>query len=213
MSNINSYNSKTISSPRDFLVPTRLHFFLYFLLSVLILTFTNGHRIWEYFSSNVIQNTNLGALISDRFPAVHNLLSKISQGRALQILFWIFVGTTLYTIFWFLRNVLNNLRNDVVASEYIHPKDYSSQSYWRSIILRKILFGFTSLILLAFIYAAIKLCLALGSLCHSAITSFHLGHSLLQIVFAVALVTLVLHILVVLCKVVVHAWQFIYVDL
>ncbi len=198
---------------KSLFLPSRLHFFLYFLISLLSLTFINSQNIWRYFNSSVIQQTNLGDLISNNFPKLHNFLSKIPQARALQVAFWILIGTTLYIVFWFVRNVLNNLRNDLVASEYIHPKNFTSSGYWRPIIVRKAFFGLTSFVLLAFIYSGLKLSFALAGLCYAVIINFRLLHSLLEITLAVLAMTVLIHFFVVLCRVVIHSWQFIYVDL
>lgn len=214
MQNINSNSSRVFFSSRfkAVFLPSRLDFSLYIVVSLLLLTLVNVKRIWHYFNRYFPGNDGSGLSISDKIPLLHSL-SKAYQGRVLQVVFWIIVGIAIYILFWFIRNITNNIRNDVVAGSYVRPKDYNVSNYWKPILVRKTLFGLSVVFLAAYIYAGIKMIMELGSLCYDYVTRFEAIHSTLYIIAAIIASTILVHIFIILCKVSARSWQFIYTDL
>jgi hypothetical protein len=212
MPNINSNSNRvsTFSGLKSILLPSGLEVFLYLVVSILLLSLSNAKKIWHYFSGYFSHQS--GFDLGSKIPGI-NTLSKAYQGRVLQIIFWVIVGIAIYTLFWFLRNIVNNVRNDVVAGSYVRPRDYKVSNYWKSILMRKILFGLSVVLLIVYLYAGIQMVAQLGSLCYDYVTKFQPIHSTLYILGGLFFTCLLLHVFIILCRVSARSWQFIYTDL
>jgi hypothetical protein len=212
MQNINSNSSRVsaFSGIKSIFLPSGLVFFIYLVVSMLLLALANANNIWHHFSGYFSHQD--GFDLGSKIPLI-NTLSKSYQGRVLQIIFWIIVGIAIYSLFWFLRNIINNIRNDVVAGSYVRPRDYNVSNYWKPILVRKILFGFSLLLLIAYFFMSIRMVLVLGSVCYDYVVKFQPARSSLYILVGILATCLLLHVFIILCKFCARSWQFIYTDL
>ena len=133
-----SYNSRVKPSLRRFLVPGAADIALYLFMSLVVLLLVNARAIFNYFSSNNLTGQSIGDIIDRKAKNFQSIWAQISQGRILQIIFWALVGIFIYITVWFIRNILLNIRNDIVADEYVHPLSYKRSKYWHTVIGRKI---------------------------------------------------------------------------
>jgi hypothetical protein len=212
---IHSYNSSIGPSLQQFLLPSLPKLLLELLIGAFLLTALNIRSIWTYFTSGILATTqfDLGDLINQKARGLHDFLNNISRGRFLQIVFWLFVGCIIYLLIWFIGNLITNVRNDIVADEYMHPAAYNRKNYWESVIARKIFFWCIVVVLIAYISAAFRFCIALAKYCNSALINFSWSRSLVVVVASIVITAILLQLLTILARIVANSWQFIYRDL
>lgn len=211
MTKITSHNSRPDGLARQLFLPDLAQISLYILSSILILALGNINAFWDYLNHDPIgQQKAANIFIGEGGNG--GFLNNITQNRLSQVIFWILVGSVIYAVIWFLKNIVTNLHNDVIADEFVHPKAYNRAKYWESVISRKLLFTFICVVLIGFLYAAIKLLPSLSGIFFSAIYNFKFSN-LGDIAEAVLILAFLLHILVVLTRLTANSWRFIHADL
>lgn len=215
MENIRSYNSRPFAALKQVLVPTGPQLLLDFIIAILILLLLNGRAIWHYFTRGISDESQveLGDLINEKLPALHQFLENLSHGRFVQIVFWLFVGCVVYMLIWLIGNFITNIRNDIVADEYLHPKFYNRAGYWGSVVARKGLFACIVVIYLAYIYAAVKLLALLAGLCYQSFLDFQWAQTMATLGGAIIASAITIQILFFLSGLVVNTWRVVYRDL
>lgn len=213
--NIRSYNSRTSEALKRLFIPTPPQLILDVTLAVLILLSLNARAIWHYFTQGITADSQvqLGNLISERLPFITETLDRLAHSRLGQILFWLFLGCVVYLFIWLIGNFVTNIRNDIVADEYLHPKSYNRAGYWGSVLAHKVMFICTVIILLAYIFAGSKLIILLGGLCYQALLDFYWLRSSVTLLGALLVSAVVLQIFFFLLGFVRNTWQVIYRDL
>jgi hypothetical protein len=211
---IQSHNSESASLVRQLFVPNPVKILLYLLTGFITLAVSNIVNFWTYFyatpdgQKQVIDIFGGGPGLQDQ----GGFFSTTLQGRLGQIVVWGLIGIGIYIAIWFIKNIITNLRNDVVADEYVHPHSYSRTSYWRSIAVRKGMFILIGGVLLGYMFLCYQLLPILSNIFFTAITNIDTGSGLNTLTTTVA-VALMLHVLVVLIQLAIHSWRFISSDL
>lgn len=213
--NIHSYNSRPSEVLKQLFIPTPSQLVLDFTLAIMILLSLNVRAIWHYFTRGITPDSQveLGSLISERLPFVTDFLDRLARSRLIQILFWLFIGCVVYLVIWLIGNFITNIRNDIVADEYMHPKSYDRSGYWGSVLAHKVMFVCTVFILLAYTLAGSKLIISLGTLCYQALLEFHWLRSPATLLGALLVSVLILQIFFFLLGFVRNTWRIIYRDL
>jgi hypothetical protein len=210
---IESNNSIGMTS-RNVLVPSPSQFFLYFLISFLLLIALNIKNAWDYLNQIVLKpQGGLDSIIADKAPGVHNILTSLSQSILLQVIFWVFVGCVVYIIIWFVKNIAINLLNDITADQYIHPSSYKRGKFWGGIFARRIFFWINAAILVVYLAVSARMFVYLADLCYDSVTDFATVQSSLQIVGSLLAATSAIYICVLLVHVTMNSWQLMYKDL
>lgn len=207
---IKSHNSSSNKFAWQFFVPSITEIILYALTSLVLLTVVNVSAIWDYLSGNPSGRQYAEELFGQ--GSGDGILGTSLQGRISQIVVWGLMGILIYTVVWFVKNILTNLRNDVIADEYIHPRSYSRKNYWKSIAIRKVFFVGILAVLAGYIYLCVKLFPIFSSYYLNAITNFS-ASSLINALAVIAGMAILLHILVALSRLAINSWQFIHADL
>jgi hypothetical protein len=210
---IESNNSIGMTS-RNVLVPSPSQFFLYFLISFLLLIALNIKSAWDYLNQIVLKpQGGLDSIIADKAPGVHNILTSLSQSILLQVVFWVFVGCVVYVIIWFVKNIAINLLNDITADQYIHPSAYKRGKFWGGIFARRAFFWISAAILVVYLAVSARMFVYLAGLCYDSITDFAAVQSSLQIVGSLLAATSAIYICVLLVHITMNSWQLMYKDL
>lgn len=212
---IRSYNSRVSGQIIQLVIPSQAQMVLNFVIAALLLAILNIRGLWHFISggSTNVSRADFGSLISDRAPFVHDTFLKLAHGRFVQFLFWVFVGCVVYLLIWFIGNFFTNIRNDIVADEYIHPKSYNRAGYWSSILAKKIFFVAMVGILLAYLYAGLKFLAILADLIYSSVINDQWWDSTLQVIGHLIIAALMIQLFFVLVKLTLNSWQIIYRDL
>lgn len=212
---IHSYNSRTSAALKQLLVPGAPQLLLDLTLGILILLVLNSRAIWHYFTRGITADSQveLGSFIDERAPFISDFLDRLSRGRFVQVVFWLFVGCVVYMIVWLIGNFITNIRNDIVADEYLHPKFYNRAGYWGSVVAHKVMFVCTVFILAAYIFAGAKLIVLLADQCYRALLQFDLIRSPAAIIISILVSALIIQILFFLLGFVRNTWRIIYKDL
>jgi hypothetical protein len=210
-----SHNTRSDLALKELLIPSGPKVWLDVTLAVLLLILLNVRGLWDYFTTGVLDadQTDVSDVINDKAQGLHHFLDRISQGRFLQVVFWLFVGCVVYMIIWFVRSIFTNIRNDFVADEYVHPISYNRNIYWESVIARKLFFVSVLVVFIAYVIIGFKLALVLASLCYNAIVNHELSHTLIVITSSIVVTALMIQILTVLMHLLGRAWKLIYTDL
>jgi hypothetical protein len=199
---------------KNFLLPSGAQLLLYVLVAFLLLITLNIGRAWDYLNKIVLKpQGGLDSIIATNAPGFHKILNSLSQSIILQVTFWVFVGCVVYVIIWFVKNIAINLLNDITADQYVHPTTYKSYRFWGSILARRIFFWISAIILVFYLIASIRVIVYLGSLCYKFIVDFHSVRSSLQLLAALAAVTGLIYILVLIVHITVNSWRLMYKDL
>lgn len=209
--NIHSYNSRT-SATLKLLIPGTPQILLDLIVGILVLLALNARAIWHYFTRGITDDSQvaLGSLISEKLPFLADLSDRLSQGRFVQVVFWLFVGCVVYMFIWLIGNFITNIRNDIVADEYLHPKYYNRAGYWGSVMAHKMMFICTLFILIAYIYAGAKLLALLAGQCYQTLLNFSWLRSPIILIAAVLVSALVIQIFFFLLGFVRNTWRIIY---
>ncbi len=212
---IASYNSHSSSDIKSFLMLDSSQIILDIAVGLLMIVSFNIPIIWANFTSGavVVTSESLGQFFNEHAPWLYNFFSDIADGRAIQMLLWLFIGCTAYLILWFVGSFLTSLRNDVIADSYTHPKFYTRFGFWLSVISRKFIFVCLCVILIVYVYAAIGLFYQLSAICYEAIADFQLTDSLINLTGSLITAALLAQIFFILFKLVASNWKIIYNDL
>jgi hypothetical protein len=214
---LQSYSSSATvgATSKNFLIPTWSQLVLYLLISLLLLTVFNLRQLWEYLNNNILASDGLGlgSVISENASGLHKLLNSLSQSIILQVAFWVCIGSLIYMLIWFVRNVVINILNDVVADSYVHPSSYSRFHYWESIIARKIFFGISLTVLLFYFFAGWRLMSSLAELAYQLFPQFTTPQNLLELTGAVLVTMALVHSFILITHITINSWRFIYRDL
>ena len=207
MAFIKSYSSSSAGLVRQFIVPSALQVVLYILIAGALLIVFNARDIWDSLGAGIIFNDTPDGQTKSGF------VDFISSGRLPQIIFWGVIGMVMYAVVWFGWNVLTNLRNDMAADDFVHPKTYSRTKYWSSVWGHKIFFAVSMIVLAAYIYIFFKLLTLLAGLSYDAVDNFDTFGSPLELgIYLIVIATLV-HIFALLLRVTANSWRSIYKDL
>lgn len=199
---------------RQFLVPSWAQVFLYVLVSLLLFGLFNVQSIWRDYNNALLLNPELlSGAVTDKGNGLSEIWNTLLHSSLLQVVFWMTVGALTYLFIWFVRSVSTNLRNDIIADEYIHPASYNRKGYWESVIAHKILFGATVVVLFGYLYANLKLQPLLAQVGYSAIKDFEVIPSLIDLIGVILGTVILLHLLTLLFRVTANSWRFIYKDL
>jgi len=208
---ISSYNSRSASLYRQFITPSPLQAVIYVLTGVLILILIKAREIWTSLSSSItIEDSERAAFNT---PASNNIWGDISSSILPQLLFWGTIGVLMYAVVWFIWNIITNLRNDMAADEFVHPKNYDRTKYWHTVLARKGFFAVSGILLLVYIFAIFKFLPVIADVAYTDVASFSFPGSLLGLCVYLITVALLIHIFVLLLRLTAHAWQSIYRDL
>lgn len=214
MKPLQSHNSQSRGSLISFIIPGPIQILLYILSGLIILALINARAVWEYLYKDPVgqqRAVDLFANGSANKPA-SGLLSSSLPARISQILVWTIIGIIIYSVIWFIKNLFNNIRNDIVADEYVHPKNYNRAGYWRSILLRKVFFVFTATVFVGFVYTLIKILPLISNIFYQSLKNFKLSGSG-KMLGASLFLALLIHLLVVIIRMMASSWRFIYADL
>ena len=212
---IRSYNARKNTELRNLLIPTPSKITLLLVLSIALLTLLNIRAIWRFFTTGVDKSApvNLGDLINQKFPGFYNFFDDITDSRLAQLLFWLFLGCIAYLAIWLIGSFISNIRNDIVADNYVHPKFYNRAGYWGPVLGRKIFFTCLVVVVIAYILVGIEFFNLLADVCYRATTDFNWFDSIAKIIGSVLLAALSLHIFSILLKLLSNSWQVISKDL
>jgi hypothetical protein len=210
---IESSNSIGATS-RDFLLPGWSQFFLYFLISFLLLIALNIRKAWDYLNQTVLKpEGGLDSIVASKTPGVHKVINSLSQSILLQVVFWVFVGCVVYVIVWIIKNIAINLLNDITADLYVHPASYKRYKFWGSILARRIFFFLSAAMLVIFLTVGGKTLIYLASLSYNAVVYFTAAQSTIDIAESLIATTCLIYIGVLLVHIVMSSWRIMYKDL
>lgn len=209
--NNRSHNSQLTITAREFLLPSWPKILLYLLVGSLLILLWNARQLWDQFNNNIEpgSSADVGHLISKHTTWVDTL----AGGRVAQIIFWAFIGCCLYICVWFATSIITNIRNDVVADEYIHPTGYSRAGYWHSIVARKIFLGMVVAVLIGFTILGLRLISVLAKLFYSAVKVFSFPAGAAEVIGSILGASLLVYCFILLAHIAVNAWRTVYSDL
>jgi len=206
---ISSYNSRQAAKEdlRHIFIPSGLEISLYLIVGSLVLLLLNARVLWDYFNNSSVGDENLRDLIAQSIPGV-DTLSRVAQGRVFLAFFWAIVGILIYSLYWFVKSIAVNFRNDIVVGEYfVHPENFSKKRYWISIASSNLFFAINCILFIAFIYAAVRLAIVLGKFCYTSFINFTAVSTLPRLAGAVVAIALLFHLLFMLLHIIVRSWR------
>jgi hypothetical protein len=192
------------------MVPGALQIALYLFIAGLLLVLFNAADIWEAVNPD---RSNGGTSDESVTVSQDGVWSSLTSGRLPQILFWGLIGMVMYGGVWFAWNVLTNLRNDMAADEFVHPKTYSRARYWSTVWGHKIIFAISALVLVVYGYVLFKLLMVLADSSYISVNDFSFPGTILKIGVSVVAIALMLHVFALLLRVSVNSWRSVYKDL
>lgn len=208
---IDSQTTKVAELVRRFIVPGWLQIVLYVLIASCLLLIFNAQDIWRSLGPTiVIDDTAAGSYGPD---ASGGIWDRISTSPIPQAVFWGIIGAVMFSVIWFIWSTIANLRNDVTAASFVHPKHFDSLRFWRDILFRKGYFVFLISVFIAYIFVMFELLQVISDLTYSAIQSWAFPTSLIELIIHLAVISLLLHVFALLFLLTARAWQSIYRDL
>jgi len=208
---VKSNNSDSKDLVRQFIVPSPLQAVIYLLVSMLLLVLIKARAIWEALGGSILIEQSSGAAANT--PASTNIWGQISNSPIPQIVFWGAIGMIMYAVVWFAWNIITNLRNDMAADEFVHPKNYDRSKYWKTVLARKGFFAASVLLIAIYLYALAKFLPVIADASYSDIASFSFPSSVIGLVLYFLVIGALIHLFVLLIRVMANAWRSIYKDL
>ena len=212
-----SYSSSASNADtgKSFLIPSVSQLVLYLLITTLLLVAFNLGHIWDYLNNNILASGSdgLGDIIGDDSSSLHQFFNSISHSVVLQVVFWVCLGSLIYLFIWFVRNIVINILNDVVAANYVHPQGYNRFHYWESIIARKVFFAISLAILIFYFFAGWRLVDSLSELAYRLFPDFTDPQNFLKLAGIVVVIMALVHSFILIIRITVNSWRFIYRDL
>ena len=208
---IKSDNTKTEDLVREFVVPSPLQAVVYLLVGMLLLILIKARAIWETVGGSILLERDASPAINT--PASDNIWGQISSSPLPQILFWGAVGMVMYAVVWFGWNIITNLRNDLAADEFVHPKNYDRSKYWRTVLARKAFFAASAVLLAVYIFALFKFLPVIADASYADVASFSLPSSVMGLTLYFLVIGALIHFFVLLVRIVANSWRSIYKDL
>jgi len=211
-----SYNTGRLTvTSRKFLLPSWPKILLYILVGALLMMLLNARAIWDQFNNNVLIPTGAGSTTLSLKQAgwAQRTFDGVLNGRLAQVIFWALAGCAVYVCIWFVINIFTNIRNDIVADEFVHPGNYSRRGYWESVLARK---GFLAAVIVTFIgftFALLRVLPSLATLFLSALQPFKLSPSAGEVIGTVLAAAFLVYVLVLLAHIAFNTWRSIYSDL
>ncbi len=211
---IESHSSYDGENSKWHFIPTPIQVLVYFLASCLLLTILNIGRIWHYLSTSLFGNQG-GAenFVAAHIPALHGAYHFITHSIILQVMFWALVGCVIYGFIWFGKNIFISLMNDFVADQYVHPPGYNRSKYWESVLMRKVFFTLSLVVLIASFIGGVGFVMALASACYTTVTNFTIVGGTLTLFGSALITTTLIYALTILTYLTTKAWRLIYKDL
>lgn len=211
MNDLTSHSGSLANQLRSFLVPSQVETLLYLFASSAVLVGFNAKALLQAFQLNLsLPDGTVENLYNERMAQVKDLAGSLLEGEIVTVLFWAFVGSGIYIAVWLLQNTVLNLRNDIVADLYRHPKNYSHVGYWSSVIAQKMFFVCSLVALAVFTLAAVKFIFpVITKLFYVALFDFRLPESVLELFVAVLCGAAAIFVFVLLVRFVTHSWQWI----
>lgn len=211
---LESYNSRLSLSLKNFFLPDKTQISLYVLISSLLLVFVNAGRIWHKFSADYLDRASLGDTINSTVPSVAHFLNSLQGSRVPLIVFWCLAGCSIYILIWFIINIVDNIRNDIIADSYLPGNSPTRKVFWETILFRKIVLVAIAVLLIAYVVVGYRLLLpTLGDLFYTSVTIFKLPISPLEIILAIMVVAFLLHVFTVLLHLASNSWRLVYRNL
>jgi hypothetical protein len=208
-----AHNAEADGKIRKFLVPTLPEFLIYLLMSVLVLTLFNATLIWKYYRDNIVSLQAGDNLIGQSPSGLKHLVLDVSGSRVPLILFWLLVGCLAYIFIWFMHNIYLNIRNDFVADAYVHPYNYDRAHFWETVLIRKVIFAVSLVILAAYVPLVFRLLRILAQDAHVEVANFSLVNGLAGLLIIALVGSFLLYVLALLVHTVFRCWRIIYSDL
>ena len=189
--------------------PTLVEMFLYLIIGIIFISVINFGTLWSAINNTVqTKAVDTSTVVDEKLIDFGDKLNSLLDGRTGQMLFWAVVGCLIYMFIWLAQNTVINLRNDVVADKYLHPRSYKSSSYWESVVAHKIFFGTLLIGFLTYVYLSLVLFLPILSQAYYIATfKFEFPSSILQLITVYVLSGLLIYIFVVLGKIVIYSYQ------
>lgn len=207
---IDSQTAKSAEHIRRFIIPGWLQIVLYTLIAASLLLIFNAQDIWNNLKPTIVFDEGAAAYSS---PEAGNIWDRISNSPAPQAVFWGIIGAVMFTVVWFIWSTIANLRNDVVAAGFVHPKHFDSSRFWRAILVRKIYFVFLVLFLIVYFFVTFEMLQVISELAYSTIQDWSFLSSLARMIIYIAVISFLLHLFALLFLLTTRAWQSIYRDL
>lgn len=208
-----SYNSRLSISLREFFLPSVAQVSLYTLIGTLLLVLLSSGEIWKKISGDYFDNAGFGEIFNHSVPSVTTFINKIQMGRLPLAVFWGLIGCSIYIIIWFIINIINNVRNDIIADSYLQSTGLRRRLFWESVIARKILLSFCVVLVVAYIVVGLKFLPIVANFFYSAISSFRLPVSTLKIIISISIITFLIYLFILLSHLTVNLWRLVYRDL
>jgi len=206
---IKSYSTEA-GGIKDFLVPGVAQVVLFLLIGIALLILFNAQAIWDQISNGLY--TQATSAPSDAVTS-QGFFESALGGRLPQIIFWGGIGMIMYVVVWFSWNIVTNVRNDVAADSFVHPKNYKRGQYWLAVLARKAFFGLSVFVFIVYTAVLISFLPILSDLTYSAVNNFSSAGDVIDILGSVLVIGALLYVFDLLLRVSIHSWQTIYKDL
>jgi len=212
----NSYNTgKLTITNKRFLLPSWPKILLYLLIGSLVLVAWDARPIWNQYNNGILlQNSvSIGSVTPKPGGLAARAFDNLINGRVAQIVFWAFAGCAAYVVIWFITNIFTNLRNDVVADEFIHPPGYNRKGYWESVLARKSFLIAAVITLVGSIFMSLRLMPLLARFFITSLQPFKLWPSSGEFAGSIIGAAAVVYVLILVLHIAFNAWRTVYTDL
>lgn len=208
MKEIKSSSDKSIHL-RKLFVPSAIELAIYILLGVVLLSLFNLKVLWESLSNAAaVPVETANSVVSNQGRLAGQFIDGMFDGRLTTFVFWGFVGCLVYVVIWLIQNVLLNIKNDVVAGDYVQPKSSEKRGYWSTVIAEKLFLAGLVVIFILFVSLGLKfLAPVFSKLFYVAVYNFRFPVSVFEILTAVALMALVVYLTVLVARLAISTWR------
>jgi hypothetical protein len=192
---IESFNTRRerLRTTRSLYLPSSDETLLYLVLAFGLLCLVNIVNIWHYLNQNT--------------PFLSKISNAFSGGPLLQFLFWFVIGSACYVLYWFIKTIAINFRDDIVVEKYYLDRASAKRRFLLSAITRRVFFVAATLALIVYVLLAVRAFVKLGNIFYDSLfVNFDAKHWLL-VVGPILLSFLLLHFFIVSLRLAAISWR------
>jgi hypothetical protein len=207
---IESFNTRRerLRTTRSLYLPSSDETLLYLVLAFGLLCLVNIVNIWHYFNQTYVgQNEGFSSVLNQNTPFLSKISNAFSGGPLLQFLFWFVIGSACYVLYWFIKTIAINFRDDIVVEKYYLDRASAKRRFLLSAITRRVFFVAATLALIVYVLLAVRAFVKLGNIFYDSLfVNFDAKHWLL-VVGPILLSFLLLHFFIVSLRLAAISWR------
>lgn len=181
------------------IIPDKIEFLIYILISLFILLIINIKKFWSYLGGTDLEQLKYSELVN---PNVQNFIYKLDNDivpRIADFMVWMFIGITLFLVITIIKAMIDSAKDQVSLAEYINKPKNDREIYDK--LTRIAIRIFSILLFIFWLYYSIAIFLPeFSKLFFTSLLSLNNVSSWLWLAISTLLWAICLYIFAIICR-------------